>query len=111
MKKLSVVLAAIALLIGSSVSTAAVSVEKESTTTTEEITQLLENPGFLVQEEMLASVKFVINKDHEIVVMSVDTENEILEDYIKDRLNYHKLQSDVKQGKSYVVPVRIVSVK
>jgi len=111
MKKLSVMLAALALLVGTSVSTAAVKVEKEPTTTSEEITKLLENPEFIVQEEMLASVQFVINKDHEIVVLSVETENDLLEGYIKNRLNYHKLETNVKQGMPYTLPVRVVSGK
>ena len=109
MKKLSVMFAAIGLLIGTSVSTAAVNVEKEPTTTSEEITQLLENPEFIVSEEMIASVAFV-NKENEIVVLSVETENELLEGYIKNRLNYQKLQTNVKQGMPYTVPVRIVSL-
>tara|TARA_R110002124_G_scaffold6123_1_gene37330 strand:+ start:75393 stop:75728 length:336 start_codon:yes stop_codon:yes gene_type:complete len=110
MKKLRVMFAAIGLLIGTSVSTAAVSVEKEPTTTSEEITQFLENPEFIVSEEMIASVAFVVNKENEIVVLSVETENELLEGYIKNRLNYQKLQTNVKQGMPYTVPVRIVSL-
>ncbi|MEJ6793090.1 MAG: hypothetical protein QNK89_10270 [Lacinutrix sp.] len=33
----------------------------------------------------------MLNKNKEIVVISVDTENEGLESYIKTRLNYSKL--------------------
>ncbi|SNZ00268.1 hypothetical protein [Flagellimonas pacifica] len=61
-------------------------------------------------EELIGKVRFTINKQSEIVVLSVDTNSELLEDFVKHRLNYQKveLNSSVK-GKIYQVPVRVLA--
>ena len=111
MKKFSVLLAALVLL-GSSTAFAAIDpANAETTTTNVEMTKLLKNPGFIVDHEMEANVLFTVNEDNEIVVLSVETEDSQVETYIKERLNLHKLKSDLESGKQYVLPVRIKSVK
>lgn len=77
----------------------------------EEIHELLENPKFQIDKELLASVTFTLNGENEIVVLMVDTDSSVLENYIKDRLNYNKLSLKLKSQKLYKVPVRIVSTK
>lgn len=73
-----------------------------------EIGKLLKNPKFLVDEDMTAQVKVVINEDNELVVLSVNSENEELESYIKGRLNYKALSVSLRTGqKTFVVPVRL----
>lgn len=75
-----------------------------------EIGELLENPKFEVGDDMLASVTFVLNKENEIVVLSVDTKSSELESYIKSRLNYNKLSVKLdSKNKTYQVPVRLTS--
>ncbi|WP_055446604.1 hypothetical protein [Lacinutrix mariniflava] len=76
-----------------------------------EITTLLKNPEFKVAEDLKANVTFMLNKNNEIVVISVDTESEQLENYIKNRLNYSKLKEGlVTTQKTYKIPVRITLV-
>jgi hypothetical protein len=73
-----------------------------------EIGKLLKNPKFLVDKDITAQVKVVINEDNELVVLSVVSENEELEGYIKGRLNYQELSVKLETGqKTYVVPVRL----
>jgi len=84
--------------------------EKRSETVkiTEQIGNLLENPNFLLESDVLASVKFTINKDNEYVVLSVDTENDYIARFIKNRLNYNELPATFKsEEKTFIVPVRI----
>lgn len=60
--------------------------------------------------DMIATVRFTLNNEKEIVVLSVDTDNVVLEEFVKGRLNYKKV--DLKQyrkGKTYIVPVRITA--
>jgi len=73
-----------------------------------EIGKLLKNPGFLVDQDMVAKVKVVINEDNELVVLSVNSESTELEGFIKGRLNYKELSIKLTTGqKTFVVPVRL----
>ena len=108
MKNVKVLLVATALLIGTLLSTAAVPTPVIKTNFSVEIAKLLENPDF--DWDVTTSVCFVINSEREIVVLSVDTENIIVERFIKSRLNYEKINSNLTEGKEYTVPIRIVTV-
>lgn len=60
------------------------------------------------QDDLTAQVRFTLNSDGEIVVLSVDTESSRLEGFVKSRLNYKKVDiSNIEEGKLYTVPVRI----
>lgn len=57
-----------------------------------------------------AQVLFMLNEDKEIIVLSVDTDADNLEGFIKSRLNYkHVDLSEYEAGKKYTVSVRIAS--
>lgn len=74
------------------------------------ISKLLEKPSFEVNEEINTTVSIMLNNENELVVLSVDSENEVVENYIKGRLNYQKLSAaSLAKNKSYDVPVRIVT--
>lgn len=74
-----------------------------------EIQELLEAPNFIIEETMSVTVKFTVNRNNEIVVLSVATKNNnyILESFIKSRLNYKKLSRKVKT-EVYTLPVKIL---
>ena len=60
------------------------------------------------QKELSAMVRFTLNDDKEIIVLSVDTEDERLERFVKARLNYEKVgDQSLKEGKTYRVPIRV----
>ena len=80
----------------------------ESVAITEEIGKLLQNPSFLVDEEITAKVMVTLNKNNEFVVLSVETDEIYVENFIKSRLNYKELSVTIKEGtKTFMVPVRI----
>ena len=106
MKRVKVILVATALLFGTLLTTAAVPAPVAKTSFSVEIGKLLENPNF--DMEVTTSVCFVINSEGEIVVLSVDTKNTMVERFIKSRLNYEKIKSPLTKGIEYTVPVRIV---
>jgi len=57
-----------------------------------------------------AQVLFMLNSDKEIIVLSIATDQEDLEYFIKSRLNYHKVAiSEYEEGKKYTVSIRIAS--
>ena len=81
---------------------------KDPKSLTEEIQSLLMNPNFILETDEFARVTLIFNRNSEIVVMSVDSENDDVEYYIKNRLNYKKLEIGIdKINKTYVVPVKI----
>jgi hypothetical protein len=75
-----------------------------------QIHKMLESNSFDVESDLIANVRFTINKEGEIVVLSVDTEDTVLEGFVKGRLNYKKVDlQNAKEGRLYTVPVRITA--
>lgn len=81
---------------------------EEPKTLTEKIQDLLKNPNFIVEEEMQANVTLMLNKNGELVVLSIDSQSDVAKNFIKSRLNYRKMNVGVRSlNKTYVVPVKI----
>ncbi|MHA7830548.1 MAG: hypothetical protein ACX93O_05580 [Flagellimonas sp.] len=71
---------------------------------------LKENRFNLENNEMTAEVRFIVSEKGELVVLSVETKDEILEGFVKNRLNYQKVELDnVAPGRVYKLPVRITA--
>jgi len=113
MKKISLVLVAAMLLSAGNLFANKSPKVKPSKELSSQIGNLLKWNEFNLGEadEAFASVLFTLNQDQEIVVISVTTEDDSLETFVKSRLNYQKVNMDsaVKEGKMYRVPVRITS--
>lgn len=71
---------------------------------------ILGTPDFrLTQDAIVANVRFKVNSESEIVVLTVKSENELVESYIKSRMNYRKVEiSGLVKGQEYTVDVRIL---
>lgn len=55
-----------------------------------------------------AELSFMINKNNEVVIVSVDSELSAFDSYVKRKLNYKKINTKkVKQGEIYILPVKI----
>ncbi|MFD1095455.1 hypothetical protein [Salegentibacter chungangensis] len=109
MKKLNLLILVLALSIGSAISAFAQpdAVDNE-TSVKAELQKMLEEPNFEVEGVYLANVVFTLNKDNEMVVLTVDSDNETVKAFVKQRLNYKKLKSQLDQNiKEYKLPVRI----
>lgn len=76
-----------------------------------ELTSLLGKPGITAGDhDRTALIYFMLNRQHEIVVIQVEANDAQLEGYIKGRLNYREIKSkELLPGKEYMVPVRIKS--
>lgn len=109
MKKISLVLVAAMLLFTGSILANDVKGNDPAKSLSAQITEILNNNDF--SEEVIdesAQVRFTLNKQGEIVVMSVDTENVKLESFVKARLNYKKVKVDnLEEGKLFTVFIRI----
>jgi hypothetical protein len=70
MKKISVILVAFTLLLGTSISAASFPAEKVKPSMAQELGSLLKNPRLTLKEDVKVNVRFVVNQDQEIVVSS-----------------------------------------
>ena len=111
MKQLKTALVALALVATSSLFAINPALIAEKSPASNELKKMLNNPEFVVENDMQAEVLFTINEDKEIIVLSVDTDNREVERYVFDRLSYEALDSDLEVGKQYIVPIKIKSVK
>jgi hypothetical protein len=68
MRKVNVILMAFVLLLSTTILTAAENPTDPKNNTSEEIYELLKDPGFVIEVETTAFVTFVVNKENEIVV-------------------------------------------
>ena len=85
-------------------------IDKSPNTLSKQIQEMLTNNKFQLEDDLTADVRFTVNKQGEIVVLSIDTESENLVGFVKNRLNYKKVELDqVQEGKIYTVPVRITA--
>jgi len=113
MRQLKTLLLAVTLTF-SSVLMASTNPEKPSTIESSKITlkiqRFLKSPSFDVDHEMKANVTLTLNKNNELVVLSVDSEDAKMENYIKSRLNYRKVSGSYQtlDGK-FIVPVRVTA--
>ncbi|GGD56974.1 hypothetical protein [Muriicola marianensis] len=109
MRKLSLVFAAALLLAGGNLFANDSGTIDPNNELAVQIGDLLKDNNFVLDEEDLtAKVLFTLNDEKEIVVISVETEDEILEKFVKSRLNYKQVNVVAgKEGKMYTVPVRI----
>ena len=82
----------------------------EKTAITKEIGKLLNKPDFVIDQDVQAFVRIVFNQDNEMVVLSVECDNEMINNYIKSRLNYKKLADNViDKDQAYIIPIRITT--
>ncbi len=106
MRKISLVLVAALLLSVSNVVANDYNPENPTKRISFQIHKMLKDNNFDINDDLTADVKFIINDEGEIVVLSVTTSNETLEGFVKGRLNYKKVDN-AQEGRVYTVPVRI----
>lgn len=80
-----------------------------------QIATLLKNPKIVVENDSLkADIEFVLNNEGEIVVLSVNASDTTVENYVKSRLNYKKVDSTETssiEGRVYTITLKILKPK
>jgi len=110
MKTLKTLLVLVALTFSTAVlaSSNSEALKTDSDAITNQITKLLKSPKFILENEVSANVKITLNKNNEMVVLSVDTEDDYIANFIKERLNYTELSVAINDAdKTFIVPVRV----
>jgi len=74
-----------------------------------EIFELIDNPNLTYSgiQEAEGILHFTINKNNELVVLSVETETPFIEEYLKSRLNYYKLKAEIPRREEYKLKITI----
>jgi len=61
------------------------------------VADLLKNPEIKLEKvDLTAKIQFTLNKNGEIVVLAVDSQNDFVIDYVKSRLNYKKVYNNFR---------------
>ncbi|MBT8183835.1 MAG: hypothetical protein KJN76_03270 [Eudoraea sp.] len=111
MKKLSYIMAAVLLLSLSNLHAGEMVKPKPAKSLSYQIKDLIGHDAIEVADKDLkGKILFTLNKDREIVVLAVEADTEQMENFIKSRLNYKKVDvSNWEEGKKYVVPILVTS--
>ncbi len=75
----------------------------------EQIIEMLETPNIEFESEIIqANIFFTLNQKGEIVILTIDTNNQALESYIKGKLNYKKIQKGtLNVGKEFQLNFKV----
>ncbi len=111
MRKQSLVLVAAMLLSSASIFANNVTDNDPTNNLSTQISEILSDNAFTEEDtDLRAQVRFTLNNEGEIVILTVDTESNKLESFVKRKLNYRVVQSnDVEEGKMFTVSVRLKS--
>ncbi len=74
-----------------------------------EIVQLLKSPDFTVPSDVNVNITFTFSSEGELVVLSVDSKNTDVLNYIRKNLNYKKIENPGKRDKLYSMPLKLIS--
>ena len=108
MKTIKMLLLVVAITFSSVLSASTAPKNAETNAIVTDVYERLENPSIILEKETLANVTITVNKNNELVVLSVDSENQDIVEFIKSRLNYSKISVELyDKSKTYIVPVRL----
>ncbi len=73
----------------------------------DQIVELLKTPDFTIYNEMTVNITFTFSSEGEIVVLSVDSKNRDVLNFIRKNLNYQKIDNPGERDKLYSMPLKI----
>ena len=74
-----------------------------------QIVKLLKTPDFTLANDLTVTIEFTFSSAGEIVVLSVDSKDNNILDYIRKNLNYKKIENPGKRDKRYTMPIKVKS--
>jgi hypothetical protein len=74
-----------------------------------QIVKLLTAPEFSVDKEMTVNITFTFSSEGEIVVLNVDSRNRNVLTYIRENLNYKKIENPGERDKIYSMPLKVAT--
>ena len=81
-------------------------------TISQQIEKFLNNSEMIIYDDIIVTIKFKLNENNEIIIISNDSDNYEITKFIKSNLNLKELSIDKKSNKSfYSVPIRFLSTE
>lgn len=113
MKNLKVVIAAITLTFFTTTAFAVTETTAKNNLRSEMVSLLGDKMSVeLDYQSIKANVSFLINEKNQVVILSVDSNNNKVDTYVKGKLNYKKVSaSGITKGKIYIMPIKIENDK
>lgn len=74
-----------------------------------QIVKLLKTPDFTLAKDLTVTIEFTFSSAGEIVVLSVDSKDNDILDYIRKNLNYKKILNPGERDKHYSMPIKVKS--
>ena len=110
MKTLKTIIAIVALSIATVLPTSANN-EKDPSGKSElrtKIVNLLGQHTYKLNKQLTADVSLMLNNKNELVIISVDSEDQNINNYVKLKLNYKKINIEgITKGTIYTIPLRM----
>ncbi len=79
-------------------------------TISQQIETFLNNSEMIIYDEIIVTIKFKLNENNKIVIISNDSDNYEITKFIKRTLNLKELSIDKKSNKRFFsVPIRFLS--
>ncbi len=79
-------------------------------TISQQIETFLNNSEMIIYDEIIVTIKFKLNENNKIVIISNDSDNYEITKFIKSTLNLKELSIDKKSNKRFFsVPIRFLS--
>ena len=75
-----------------------------------QILSLLQSPDFNVEKDAVVNITFTFSSEGEIVVLKVGCDNCDILDYVRENLNYKKIENPGVTNKLYTLPLKMKAV-
>jgi len=75
-----------------------------------QIVSLLQSPDFKVEKDTTINITFTFSSQGEIVVLKVGCDNCDLLNYIRENLNYKKIENPGEANKLYTLPLKMKAI-
>ena len=76
-----------------------------------QIVELLAAPDFTVDKETIVNIEFTFSTEGEVVVLKIDSYDKEVIDYVRENLNYKKIDNPGTANKLYTVPLKLKGLR
>ena len=72
-----------------------------------QIVSLLQAPDFVIENETTVMLTFTFSSQGEVVVLNVDSRDKNILNYVRENLNYKKVDNPGERDKLYTMPLKV----
>ena len=74
-----------------------------------EIINLLQSQVLNIEAETTVTITFTFSSEGEVVVLNVDSNDSNILNYVRENLNYKKIENPGEQNKLYTMPLKVIA--